>query len=67
MRQFCNMSTRDVGGTGGTGRHTELEVDNILLQWFKHFDLFSLKRFLGVWRILVLDSYGSHLGIDFIQ
>ena len=41
--------------------------DNILLQWFKHFDLFSSKRLVGVWRILVSDGYGSHLGIDFIQ
>jgi hypothetical protein len=41
--------------------------DDILLQWFEHFDLFSSKRLVGVWRILVSDGYGSHLGIDFIQ
>ena len=46
---------------------TSYANDDILLQWFKHFDLFSSKRLVGVWRILVSGGYGSYLGIDFIQ
>jgi hypothetical protein len=34
--------------------------DDIILQWFKHFDLFSLKKLVGVWRILISDGYGSY-------
>ena len=39
--------------------------DDIALAWLKHFDHHSKKSQLGVWRLLVIDGFGSHLSYEF--
>lgn len=41
--------------------------DWISLQWIKHFDKFSARRQQGVWRLLLMDGYGSHHTKEFLE
>lgn len=41
--------------------------DVISLEWFYHFDRFSALRRVGVYRLLLLDSHGSHCTKEFID
>ena len=41
--------------------------DELALQWLKHFEIHSRKSQVGVWRLLILDGYGSHLTYKFYE
>ena len=41
--------------------------DELALQWLKHFKIHSRKSQVGVWRLLILDGYGSHLTYEFYK
>jgi len=41
--------------------------DLLCLEWLKHFERFSALRQVGVYRLLLLDGYGSHCTRDFIS
>jgi len=41
--------------------------DIIILQWLKHFDQHSKKYLKGVNRMLIMDGYGSHLTLEFVD
>jgi hypothetical protein len=40
--------------------------DQLSLEWLKHFDV-QTRPANGEWRMLVMDSHGSHLTIEFIN
>ena len=43
-------------------------ADNwISLQWIKHFDRFSARSQQGVYRLLIMDGYGSHHTKEFLE
>ena len=39
--------------------------DELALKWLQHFEQHSRKTQIGVWRLLILDGYGSHLTYEF--
>ena len=41
--------------------------DELALQWLKHFEIHNRKSQVGVWRLLILDEYGSHLNYEFYK
>ena len=41
--------------------------DELALQWLEHFEIHSRKSQIGVWRLLILDGYGSHLTYKFYE
>jgi len=41
--------------------------DEVSLQWIKHFDRMTRVQTKGVWRLLLLDGYGSHHTREFLQ
>jgi len=41
--------------------------DELALDHLKHFDLWSSKRQVGAYRLLIFDGYGSHLTYEFIE
>ena len=41
--------------------------DELALQWLEHFEIHSRKSQVGVWRLLILDGYGSHLTYEFYE
>ena len=41
--------------------------DELALQWLKHFEIHSQKSQVGVWRLLILDGYVSHLTYEFYE
>jgi len=41
--------------------------DELSFEWIKHFNLQSRRKLRGVWRVLLLDGYGSHHTREFIQ
>ena len=41
--------------------------DTLSIDWLKHFDNWSTKRQCGVYRLLIFDSYGSHLTKEFVD
>jgi len=41
--------------------------DIITLQWLQHFDQHSRKHLKGVNRMLIMDGYGSHLTLEFVD
>ena len=47
--------------------HTGYSNDELSLNWLQHFDKFSSRRQVGVYRLLLLDGYGSHCTKEFID
>ncbi len=41
--------------------------DELALQWLKYFKIHSRKSQVGVWRLLILDGYGSYLTYEFYE
>ena len=41
--------------------------DEIALHWIKHFEQHSKKYQISAWRLLIVDEYGSHLTIEFLD
>ncbi len=41
--------------------------DELALQYLEHFEIHSQKSQIGVWRLLILDGYGSHLNYKFYK
>ena len=41
--------------------------DELALRWLEHFEIHSRKSQVGVWRLLILDGYGSHLTYEFYE
>ena len=41
--------------------------DLLSLEWLQHFDKFSARRQIGVYRLLLLDGHGSHCTKEFID
>ncbi len=41
--------------------------DELALQLLEHFEIHSRKSQVGVWRLLILDGYGSHLTYEFYE
>ncbi len=41
--------------------------DDLAFKWLQHLDRESCKTQIGAWRLLILDSYGSHLIYKFYQ
>ncbi len=41
--------------------------DVLTMKWLRHFNCFSKQRLAGTYRLLVLDGYGSHYTLKFIQ
>jgi transposase len=41
--------------------------DELCLEWIKHFDRHTSSRQKGVYRMLIMDGYGSHVTLDFIR
>jgi len=41
--------------------------DHLTMKWLAHFDLFSRRRQIGAYRLLLLDGYGSHCTREFIE
>ena len=41
--------------------------DELALQWLEHFEIHSRKSQEGVWRLLILDGYGSYLTYKFYE
>ena len=41
--------------------------DELSLEWLHHFDKFSARRQVGVYRLLLLDGHGSHCTKEFID
>jgi hypothetical protein len=40
--------------------------DELSLEWLRHFERYSARRQVGVYRLLLLDGYGSHCTMEFI-
>ena len=41
--------------------------DELAFKWLQHFKRHSRKTQIGVWRLLILDGYGSHLTYEFYE
>ena len=41
--------------------------DVIVYQWLQHFEIYSRKHLKGIYRMLIMDGYGSHLTIEFVD
>ncbi len=41
--------------------------DELALQWLENFEIQSRKSQVGVWRLLILDRYRSHLNYKFYE
>ena len=41
--------------------------DELAFKWLQHFERDSRKTQIGVWRLLILDGYGSHLTYEFYE
>ena len=41
--------------------------DELALQWLEHFEIHSRRPQVRVWRLLILDGYGSHLIYEFYE
>ena len=39
--------------------------DQLAYDWLEHFDRYSSRTQLGVWRVLILDGFGSHFTYEF--
>ena len=46
---------------------TGYSIDELALQWLKHLEIHSQKCQVGVWRLFILDRYGSHLTYEFYE
>jgi hypothetical protein len=40
--------------------------DELGLEWLRHFERYSARRQVGIYRLLLLDGYGSHCTMEFI-
>ena len=45
----------------------EYSIDELALQWLEHFEIHSQKSQVRIWRLLILDGYGSHLTYEFYE
>ena len=41
--------------------------DELALKWLQYFERHSRKTQMGVWRLLIIDGYGSHLTYEFYE
>ena len=41
--------------------------DELALEWLEHFEIHPRKSQVGVWRLLILDGYGSYLNYEFYE
>jgi hypothetical protein len=59
---FENLHDDALVGVADTGYVN----DELMLAWIAHFEKHSARRQRGIWRLLLLDGYGSHHTLEFI-
>ena len=58
---YNNLSNETSLSTSDSGYSN----DNLAMDWLRHFEKHSAKEQVGLYRLLILDGYGSHLTYEF--
>ena len=66
LQRWCQENDLH-GGTLLSTSDSGYSNDVLALQWLVHYDHFSKKTQVGAWRMLILDGYGSHLTLEFLD